>query len=78
MQSCQKSGRRTCGITPACLSPKDKVSSQHPAEKKCICLSAHSYHPWSIQYVVDAANRAHVDWVTVLLVGWCELKLFSN
>lgn len=65
MQSCQKSGRRTCGIAPACLSPENQFSSQHLAGKKCICLSACSCHPWSLQFGVDAATDVHC------LVGLC-------
>lgn len=77
MQSCQKSGRRTCGIAPAHLSPENQVSSQRPAGKKCICLSACSCHPWSLQFVVDAATD--VRWLCDCVAGcvvW--LKLFSH
>lgn len=77
MQSCQKSGRRTCSIAPECLSPENRVSSQHPAGKKCICLSACSCHPWSLQFVVDAATDVH--WLCGCVAGclvW--LKLFSH
>lgn len=33
MQSCQKSGRRPCGIALVYLKLKDQVSFQHPAVK---------------------------------------------
>lgn len=63
----------------SCMSePRGSGQFSTSCRKTCICPSACSYHPWSLRYVVDAAARAHTDWVTVLWIGWCGLKLFSN